>query len=107
MKVCISLGGARILAFLFRVRDISVGFPHRLRMKIETKKVGGIWHGYLEGHPEVDERGLTEEIALRKVERIIGKLECENDESGRTRSTDTGVGGKSYAASARNLRRQK
>lgn len=38
-------------------------------MKITTQKTGGIWHGYLEGHPEVDERALTEEIARRKVER--------------------------------------
>jgi hypothetical protein len=40
-------------------------------MNITTQKIGGIWHGYLEGHPEVDERGLTEEIARRKVERIV------------------------------------
>jgi hypothetical protein len=51
----------------------SEGFPHTLRMKIETKKIGGIWHGYLEGHPEVDERALTEEMAVRKVERILEK----------------------------------
>jgi hypothetical protein len=76
-------------------------------MKITTKKVGGIWHGYLEGHPEIDERGLTEEIAQRKVERIIVKLEFENDESGRTRSTDARLGGRSNAARKRDLRRQK
>jgi hypothetical protein len=40
-------------------------------MKITTRKIGGIWHGYLEGHPEVDERALTEEMALVKVERIV------------------------------------
>ncbi len=43
-------------------------------MKITTQKTGGIWHGYLEGHPEVDERALTEEIAVRKVQRIIERL---------------------------------
>lgn len=38
-----------------------------LRMNIIVKKVGGIWHGYVEGHPEIDERALTEEIARRKA----------------------------------------
>lgn len=38
---------------------------------IRTEKVGGIWHGYLEGHPEIDERALTEEIARRKVQSLI------------------------------------
>ncbi len=46
-------------------------------MKITVQKTGGIWHGYLEGHPEVDERALTEEIAVRKVQRIIERLEPE------------------------------
>ena len=44
-------------------------------MKITTHKTGGIWHGYLEGHPEVDERGLTEEKAREKVERIVAALD--------------------------------
>jgi hypothetical protein len=38
---------------------------------IRTKKIGGIWHGYLEGHPEIDERALTQEIARRKVMSLI------------------------------------
>ncbi len=42
---------------------------------IRTEKIGGIWHGYLEGHPEVDERALTEEIARRKVESLIKRRE--------------------------------
>jgi hypothetical protein len=46
-------------------------------MKITTQKTGGIWHGYLEGHPEVDERGLTEEVARRKVERIVEALQAQ------------------------------
>ena len=54
--------------------DFSEGFPQALWM-IETKKVGGIWHGYLEGHPEVDERGLTEDVARRKVERVLDRLQ--------------------------------
>jgi hypothetical protein len=36
-------------------------------LKIRTQKTAGIWHGYVEGHPEIDERALTEEIALRKA----------------------------------------
>jgi hypothetical protein len=40
-------------------------------MKITTQKTGGIWHGYLAGHPEIDERGLTEEKAREKVQRIV------------------------------------
>jgi hypothetical protein len=48
-------------------------------MNIETKRIGGIWHGCLEGHPEVDESGLTEEVARKKVERIVEKM----DEEGR------------------------
>lgn len=45
--------------------------------RITTRKVGGIWHGYLEGHPEIDERGLTEEVAKRKVERIVDKMRAK------------------------------
>jgi hypothetical protein len=41
---------------------------------ITTEKIGGIWHGYLEGHPEIDERALTEEIARRKVESVAKRL---------------------------------
>jgi hypothetical protein len=40
-------------------------------MKIRVEKTGSIWHGYLEGHPEIDERGLTKEKALEKVRRIM------------------------------------
>jgi hypothetical protein len=43
-------------------------------MKITTQRIGGIWHGYLEGHPKIDERALTEEIARQKVERILDTL---------------------------------
>lgn len=43
-------------------------------MKITVKQEGGIWHGYLEGHPEVDERGLTEEVVRRKVEQLMARI---------------------------------
>ena len=56
-------------------------------MKITVQRVGGIWHGYLEGHPEIDERGLTEEIARRKVERIVERI---REESGRGNRTSEG-----------------
>jgi hypothetical protein len=46
-------------------------------MKITTQKTGGIWHGYLEGHLEVHERALTEEMARRKVERRTEKARGE------------------------------
>ncbi len=53
-------------------------------MKITVQRIGGIWHGYLEGHPEVDERALTEEVAPQKVERIVARIHerrCENRQS--------------------------
>jgi len=43
-------------------------------MNIRVEKVGGIWHGTIDGHPEIDERGLTEEIARRKVLAVAGTL---------------------------------
>ncbi len=43
-------------------------------MNIRVEKVGGIWHGTIDGHPEIDERGLTEEIARRKVNDVASKL---------------------------------
>jgi hypothetical protein len=38
--------------------------------KITAKRIGGIWHGYLEGHADMDERGLSEKIARRKAGEI-------------------------------------
>ncbi len=46
-------------------------------LRVTVEKTGGIWHGYLEGHPEVDERALTEDIARQKVERIVARLDAE------------------------------
>ncbi len=57
--------------------DISTRFPHALWMKITVRKEGGMWHGYVEGRPEVDERGLTEEVARRKAERIAERLTAD------------------------------
>lgn len=39
-------------------------------MNIRVEKVGGIWHGTIYEHPEIDERSLTEEIARRKVNDV-------------------------------------
>jgi hypothetical protein len=61
-------------------------FAQTQRMKISTRKIGGIWHGYLEGHPEIDERALTEEIARQKVERILDA--STKNELGEERSDD-------------------
>jgi hypothetical protein len=57
-------------------------------MKITTEKVGGIWHGYLEGDPSVDERGLTEEMARIKVERILEARKMGERGTVRTRGKD-------------------
>jgi hypothetical protein len=45
---------------------------------VRTERIGGIWHGYVDGHPEVDERGLTEEIARRKAESVAKRLKVES-----------------------------
>jgi uncharacterized protein (UPF0548 family) len=47
-------------------------------MNIRVEKVGGIWHGTIDGHPEIDERGLTEEIARRKVNDVASKLTSDS-----------------------------
>jgi hypothetical protein len=43
-------------------------------MKINVQKIGSIWHGTIDGHLEIDVRGLTEEIARRRVEEIAKGL---------------------------------
>jgi hypothetical protein len=45
-------------------------------MQIRVERVGGIWHGTIDGYPEIDERGLTEEIARRKVNDVASTLTC-------------------------------
>jgi hypothetical protein len=49
-------------------------------MNIKTEKVGGIWHGYVVGHFEINERALTEEIARAKAEQIAAKLRTNDPE---------------------------
>jgi hypothetical protein len=44
-------------------------------VRICVQKVGGIWHGTIEGHPEIDERGLTKEIAERKAREAAGRIQ--------------------------------
>jgi len=44
------------------------------QLEIIVQKTGGIWHGTIKGFPEVDERGLTEEIARRKVTAVADRL---------------------------------
>jgi hypothetical protein len=63
---------------------------HRLcEMKITTRKIGGIWHGYLEGHPEIDERALTEEIARQKVKRILDTWMGDDAVGGQERTDES------------------
>jgi hypothetical protein len=38
--------------------------------EITTERVGMKWHAYLDGRPEIDETGLTEEAARRKVREL-------------------------------------
>lgn len=38
-----------------------------------VRKTGAIWHGTVEGHPDIDERGLTEDVARRKVEELLAR----------------------------------
>ena len=47
-------------------------------MNIRVEKVGGIWHGTIDEHPDVDVRGLTEEIARRKIEDLAKTLPEKN-----------------------------
>ena len=63
-------------------------------MRITTQKTGGIWHGYLEGHPEIDERGLTEEKAWEKVQRIVEARGWKLAEATQGSSADTHQGSK-------------
>ena len=39
------------------------------------QRIAGIWNGTIEGHPEIDERGLTEAIARRKAEEAARGLD--------------------------------
>lgn len=48
--------------------------PEHLTPQIRISKVGSIWHGTIDGHPEIDERGLTAEIAERKAKEALARL---------------------------------
>ena len=39
-------------------------------MKIDVKKIGGLWHGTVEG-TDIHDRGLTAEIAERKARQVL------------------------------------
>ncbi len=43
-------------------------------MKVHVQKIGSIWHGTIDDYPDIDVRGLTEEIARRKVEDLARTL---------------------------------
>jgi len=58
-------------------------------MKIRVEKTGGIWHGYVEGHPEIDERGLTAEIAERKAKEAAALLQNGLEPLGRPTARKT------------------
>lgn len=44
-----------------------------MELTIIVRKTGGIWHGTIEGCLDIDERGLTAEIAERKARELAGK----------------------------------
>jgi hypothetical protein len=41
-----------------------------MEVTIVVRKTGGIWHGTIDGCLDVDERGLTPEIAERKAREL-------------------------------------
>jgi hypothetical protein len=41
-----------------------------MEVTIIVRKTGGLWHGTIEGNNDVDERGLTADIAERKAREI-------------------------------------
>ena len=47
-----------------------------MELRVGAKRIGGIWHGYIEGRtvPEEDVRALTEGIAIQKAERAARKI---------------------------------
>jgi hypothetical protein len=61
-------------------------------LAVTVQRTGGIWHGYVEGHPEVDERGLTEEMARVKAERVGKRLKEEAVSSAPVRTSAEGNG---------------
>ena len=45
-----------------------------MELRISVQRVGGIWRGSIDGHPDVDERALAEEIAVEKTERAAKRI---------------------------------
>jgi hypothetical protein len=44
-----------------------------MELTIVVRKTGGIWHGTIDGCLDVDERGLTPEIAERKARELAAR----------------------------------
>lgn len=61
-----SAEAAQKAGILPRPLSLPQRFLQNLRMKITTQHNGGIWDGYLKGHPELHERDLTEQTARRE-----------------------------------------
>lgn len=57
-------------------------------MKITVRKEGGKWHGYIEGRPDVDETGLTYEVAKRKAESVAARIAHDAEQSARRLDTE-------------------
>jgi hypothetical protein len=55
-------------------------------MKTVLRKEGSKWHGYIEGRPEVDETGLTYEVAKRKVESVAAQLASNGEKQNKSGS---------------------
>ena len=47
-----------------------------MELRIGANRVGGIWHGYVEGRPVPDDelRALTEDIAIEKAKRAAHRI---------------------------------
>ena len=47
-----------------------------MELKVGARRIGGIWHGYVEGRtvPDEDVRALTEGIAVEKAERVARRI---------------------------------
>lgn len=45
-----------------------------MNVEIRTAKIGSKWHGFIDGRPDINETGLSEEVARRKVESARARL---------------------------------
>jgi hypothetical protein len=46
-----------------------------MELRVKVEKVGNVFVGCVEGHPEVAERALTKEAAEEKARRIAAMIE--------------------------------